>query len=79
MPPLNAFWSGADYGQPKTLFNFCPKADDPSSDLAALREDAIEGEQMPMLLRLERGESATEDSLTVILQLKKEISERLVK
>lgn len=45
--------------------------------LEALREDVVEGEQMLMLLRLERGESAAEDSLTVLLQLKKELSERV--
>ena len=60
------------------LVELLSAAEDASSDLAALKEDAIEGEQMLMLLRLERGESAAEDSLTVILQLKKEISERLV-
>ena len=61
------------------LVHLLSETDDTSSEMAALREDAIEGEQMLMLLRLERGESAAEDSLTVILQLKKEISERLVK
>lgn len=45
--------------------------------LEALRDDVVEGEQMLMLLRLERGESAAEDSLTVLLQLKKELSERV--
>ncbi len=54
-------------------------ADDRSDDLADLREDAVEGEQMIMLLRLERGESAAEDSMTVLLQLKKEMSERVAK
>lgn len=44
--------------------------------IEALREDVFEGEQMLMLLRLERGETAAEDSLTVLLQLKKELSER---
>ena len=46
-------------------------------ELAVLKDDVIEGEQMLMLLRLERGESAAEDSLTVLLQLKKEMSERV--
>lgn len=47
------------------------------SELDTLRDDVIEGEQMLMLLRLERGESAAEDSLTVLLQLKKDIAERV--
>ena len=45
--------------------------------LETLKDDAIEGEEMLMLLRLEREETAAEDSLTVLLQLKKEISERV--
>jgi hypothetical protein len=45
--------------------------------IEALHEDVFEGEQMLMLLRLERGETAAEDSLTVLLQLKKELSERV--
>ena len=52
--------------------------DDPRPELKLIREDAIEGEQMLMLLRLERGETASEDALTVLLQLKKEMSERYV-
>ncbi len=51
--------------------------DDASPVLEALREDVIEGEQMLMLLRLERGETAAEDSLTVLLQLKKDMAERV--
>ena len=62
-----------------TLVELLSQSDDPAADLAALREDAIEGEQMLMLLRLERGENAAEDSLTVILQLKKELSESLAR
>lgn len=52
----------------------------PGSDLEdadALRNDAIEGEQMLTLLKLERGESAVEDALTVLLQMKKELAERV--
>ncbi|MEO8242392.1 MAG: hypothetical protein ABI832_08760 [bacterium] len=48
---------------------------DPSPHLEALREGAVEGEQMVMLLRLERGENAAEDSLTVLLQLKKDLAQ----
>ena len=47
------------------------------ADLDPLREDALEGEQMLMLLRLERGETASSDALTVLLQLKKEMSARV--
>jgi energy-coupling factor transporter ATP-binding protein EcfA2 len=61
------------------LVQLLSRTDDPSDELADLREDAIEGEQMIMLLRLERGESAAEDSMTVLLQLKKEMSERVAK
>ena len=50
---------------------------DESPLLECLRDDVFEGEQMLMLLRLERGETAAEDSLTVLLQLKKELSERV--
>jgi hypothetical protein len=50
-------------------------ASDPA--LEALKDDAVAGEEMLMLLRLERGETAAEDSLTVLVQLKKELSERL--
>lgn len=61
------------------LVHLLSQTDSTTPDLAALKDDAIEGEQMLMLLRLERGESAAEDSLTVLLQLKKEISERVVR
>jgi hypothetical protein len=50
---------------------------DPEVD--ALKNDAVDGEQMLMLLRLERGETAAEDSLTVLLQLKKEMTERIAR
>jgi hypothetical protein len=61
------------------LVRLLSDADGDSPDLEALKDDAIEGEQMLMLLRLERGESAAEDSLTVLLQLKKEIAERVIR
>lgn len=48
-----------------------------SDALESVREDVIEGEQMLMLLRLERGDTAAEDSLTVLLQMKKELSQRI--
>lgn len=47
---------------------------DPATE--ALREAAIEGEQMLMLLRLEREGNPAEDALTVLVQLKKDIAER---
>ncbi len=59
------------------LVQLLSQSDDPSPALAAIREDVADGEQMLMLLRLERGETAAEDSLTVLLQLKKELSERV--
>lgn len=59
------------------LVQLLSAAEGASPELDALRDDAIEGEQMLMLLQLERGESAAEDSLTVLLQLKKEIAERV--
>ena len=49
-----------------------------SAESAFCRDVAAEGEEMLMLLRLERGEDTTSDALTVLLQLKKEISERVV-
>lgn len=61
------------------LVHLLSQTDSTTPDLAALKDDAIEGEQMLMLIRLERGESAAEDSLTVLLQLKKEVSERVVR
>lgn len=51
-------------------------AADPATE--ALREAAIEGEQMLMLLRLEREGNPAEDALTVLVQLKKEFAERTV-
>ena len=60
------------------LVHLLSEADALDPELAALKDDLIEGEQMLMLLRLERGESAADDSLTVLLQLKKEMSERVV-
>lgn len=45
------------------------------AEFDAIREDAIEGEEMLLLMRLERREDATTDALTVLLQLKKEFSE----
>lgn len=50
-----------------------------SPEHEALREDILEGEQMLMLLRLERGDCAAEDSLTVLLQMKKEMSGRIAR
>jgi len=50
------------------------ETDDPQ--ISAIREDAIEGEQMILLFQLERGESAASDAVTVLLQMKKEMSER---
>ena len=44
----------------------------------AFRDDANEGEQMLLLLRLERGETAAEDALTVLLQMKKDMAEKTV-
>lgn len=51
-------------------------ADLPAS-LDMIRDSAVEGEEMLMLLRLERGEAAETDGLTVLLQLKREIAERV--
>lgn len=45
--------------------------------LDALRRDIIEGEQMLAELRLDRGETALEDSLTLLLQMKKDLGERI--
>jgi energy-coupling factor transporter ATP-binding protein EcfA2 len=61
------------------LVQLLSETDAADPDLEVLRDDAIEGEQMLMLLRLERGETAAEDSLTVLLQLKKEMSERVAR
>jgi len=46
--------------------------DDPEID--ALREDALESEQVIMLLVLERNETAASDAISVLLQLKKEMA-----
>ncbi|SEL90324.1 hypothetical protein SAMN05443999_109116 [Roseovarius azorensis] len=46
--------------------------DDP--EISALREDALESEQVIMLLQLERSQTAASDAITVLLQLKKEMS-----
>ena len=61
------------------LVQLMSQTDGTTAELDALKDDVIEGEQMLMLLRLERGESAAEDSLTVLLQLKKEMSQRVVR
>lgn len=61
------------------LVQLLSAADGTDPELEALKDDAIEGEQMLMLLRLERGETAAEDSLTVLLQLKKELSKRVAR
>lgn len=45
--------------------------------LDALRRDIIEGERMLAELRLEPGERALEDSLTLLLQMKKDLGERI--
>ena len=60
----------------ENLVRLLSASDSTTPEIVALRDDVIEGEQMLMLLRLERGESAAEDSLTILLQLKKEISAR---
>lgn len=52
------------------------EAADPATE--ALREAAIEGEQMLMLLRLEREGTPAEDALTVLVQLKKDFAERVL-
>ena len=49
------------------------RTDDP--ELNVLREDAVESEQMIQLFQLERNETAASDAVTVLLQLKKEISQ----
>ncbi len=46
--------------------------DDP--EIGALCEDVLEGEQMIMLFQLERNHTAASDAITVLLQLKKEMS-----
>ena len=61
------------------LVQLLSAADGTDPEMEALKDDAIEGEQMLMLLRLERGETAVEDSLTVLLQLKKELSQRVAR
>ncbi|MCE5975113.1 hypothetical protein LZA78_16690 [Sinirhodobacter sp. WL0062] len=58
------------------LVTLLTSSDDRSEEIEAFREDAIEGEQMLMLLRLERSENAAADALTVLVQMKKEMSER---
>lgn len=47
--------------------------DDP--EIGALREDALESEQVILLLMLERNETAASDAISVLLQLKKEMAE----
>lgn len=51
------------------------QSDDPQ--FSAIREDAMEGEQMVLLFQLERGENAASDAVTVLLQMKKEMSGRM--
>lgn len=46
--------------------------DDP--EIGALREDALESEQVILLLMLERNETAASDAISVLLQLKKEMA-----
>ena len=43
--------------------------------VCAMREDAINAEQMIQLLQLERNEKAANDAVAVLLQLKKEMAE----
>ncbi|MGQ0611121.1 MAG: hypothetical protein ACT4N9_08465 [Paracoccaceae bacterium] len=45
--------------------------------LDPLRRDIAEGERMLAGLRLERGETVLEDSLTLLLQMKKDLGERI--
>lgn len=61
------------------LVQLLSESDDADGEIEALREDALEGEQMLMLLRLERGDTAAEDSLTVLLQMKKELAQRIAR
>jgi hypothetical protein len=61
----------------ESLVAFLSESGNRSDGLDQCREDAAEGEEMLMLLRLERGENAAADALTVLLQLKKEMSERV--
>jgi energy-coupling factor transporter ATP-binding protein EcfA2 len=52
------------------------QADGTDPVFRAIRDDANEGEQMLLLLRLERGQTAAEDALTVLLQMKKDMAEK---
>ena len=45
--------------------------------LRPLRQDAAEGHDMLVLLQLEGGEEAALDAVTLLLQLKQEMSSRL--
>lgn len=58
------------------LMAMMTQEDGGTAGFEAFRDDVAEGEQVLMLLRLERGETAAADALTVLLQLKKELSER---
>ena len=52
-----------------------PGADDPAA--CAMREDVQEGEEMLMLFQLERGEDAALDAVTLLLQMRKELIDKV--
>jgi len=52
-----------------------PSADDPAA--CAMREDVQEGEEMLMLFQLERGEDAALDAVTLLLQMRKELIDKV--
>lgn len=59
----------------KSLSEILANADPNNQMISSLQSDAEEGTEMMLLLRLEKGEDAAEDAVTLLLQLKKEISQ----
>lgn len=79
--------SGTGSKESDKVFDLCVEAVRDLSDLFAtdghlpgdvsdLLEDIRDGEEMLLLLQIEKGEAAAEDAVSLMLQLKKEISER---
>lgn len=59
----------------KSLSEVLNEADPSDQIITSLQNDAEEGTEMMLLLRLEKGEDAAEDAVTLLLQLKKEMTQ----
>lgn len=60
----------------RSLSDILVAADTGDPDIRQLQDDIQESEEMMLLFQLEKGEDAAEDAITLLLQLKKELSEK---